>query len=37
MDIDNFFELLFSLYAEQEDLEIEFDIFFKDDASIRNI
>ena len=32
MDVDNFFKLLFSLYAEQEDLQIEYDIFFTDEC-----
>lgn len=28
MDIEKFFELLFQLYGEQENLKIEYELFF---------
>lgn len=29
MDLEKFFELLFKMYGEQENLKIEYEIFFK--------
>lgn len=29
MNIEKFFEMLFKLYAEQENLKIEYELFFK--------
>lgn len=33
MDIEKFYELLFKLYGEQENLKIEYQIFFKENVS----
>lgn len=33
MDIEKFYEMLFKLYAEQENLKIEYEIFFKQNVS----
>lgn len=30
MDIEKFYELLFKLYGEQENLKIEYEIFYLD-------
>lgn len=40
MDAESFYSLLFNLYAEQEDLKIEYELdnsFFRQMVSIRNI
>lgn len=33
MDLQKFFELLYKMYGEQENLKIDFQIFFKEDVS----
>lgn len=33
MDLQKFFELLYKMYGEQENLKIEFEIFLKEDVS----
>ena len=33
MDLEKFYELLFKLYGEQENLKIDYQIFFKKDVS----
>ena len=33
MDLLKFYEMLFKLYGEQENLKIEYKIFFKSDVS----
>lgn len=40
MDAESFYSLLFNLYAEQEDLKIEYELdnsFFRQMVSVRNI
>ena len=33
MDLEKFYEMLFKLYGEQENLKIEYQIFFKENVS----
>jgi len=33
MDLQKFYEMLFKLYGEQENLKIKFKIFFKENVS----
>lgn len=33
MDLQKFFELLYKMYGEQENLKIEFEIFLKENVS----
>lgn len=33
MDLQKFYDLLFKMYGEQENLKIEYQIFFKSDVS----
>lgn len=33
MDLEKFYEMLFKLYGEQENLKIEYEIFFKENVS----